>query len=154
MIENTRSAREVPACRQAGFYLLEYTMYMSDELKKYISDARKLHMTDATIRDHLVGAGWAHKDIAVELPDESLAIPQPVVSVSRQLFMYVASALLPPFGLIWAFKYLRGGTAQGQKIGWVIIVVTIISMIITMWLILTLYQRYFELLSSITEIGI
>ena len=125
---------------------------MNNDLQSYITEARKLGHSDSTVRANLLSAGWLEKDIATVLPQQDLPIPQPTTSAAREVFMYVVSALLPPFGLVWAFKFLRNKTDQGRRIGIIIIIVTAISLAINIWVLVAFYSKYFELLLSITEI--
>lgn len=134
------------------FTISEYTIRMNEGLHKYINDARERHMDDSVIRANLIQAGWSQKTVSEALP-ETLETPKPTVSLGKELFLYVFSAILPPFGLVWAFKYLRAKTQQGKRIGTVIIIVTIVSLVINIWLLLVLYNQYFELLNSISDIG-
>lgn len=55
-------------------------------------------------------------------------------SISKQIFIYLLSTLLPPLGLWPAIKYLRQGDNKSKKIGIIAIVLTIISIIITFWI--------------------
>lgn len=53
-------------------------------------------------------------------------------SIGRQLVVYTVSLLLPPFGLVWVPRYWRISRA-GKKIAYVIILLTIISLVISVW---------------------
>jgi hypothetical protein len=59
--------------------------------------------------------------------------PQPV-TVGRQILVYLLSFLLPPLGLWPAVKYLRQKDDKSRMIGFVSVVLTIISIVITVWL--------------------
>ena len=48
-------------------------------------------------------------------------------SILRQLVIYLISFFLPPFGLGWAFKYLRQKETSAKIIGVISILLTIIS---------------------------
>lgn len=49
------------------------------------------------------------------------------VTIPRQIFVFMASALLAPFGLWWANKYLRQNDKISKRIGITIIIITIIA---------------------------
>lgn len=51
----------------------------------------------------------------------------------RQIFIYLISALLPPLGLWPAIRYLRQPDTKSKKIGWIAIILTVISVIATIW---------------------
>lgn len=53
--------------------------------------------------------------------------------VGRQILVYVISILLPPFGFWYAWKYLRQQDKKSKLIGWVAIVLTIVSIIANVW---------------------
>jgi len=72
-------------------------------------------------------------------------------TVGKQALMYTVSVLLPPFGLGWAFKYFRQGSETGKKIAWTIVILTIISLIVNIWIIIALYEQYFQLLDQISN---
>jgi hypothetical protein len=48
------------------------------------------------------------------------------------LFLLLKTLLLPPFGLIWGYRYLRQSDTTSKLVGLVVIVVTIIE---TVWLV-------------------
>jgi uncharacterized membrane protein YvbJ len=51
-----------------------------------------------------------------------------------QLGLYALSFFLPPLGLWPAVKYLKSADPKAKKIGWVIVVITVIAIIISIWL--------------------
>jgi hypothetical protein len=55
------------------------------------------------------------------------------VSIGKQIGVYLLSFFLPPLGLWPAIKYLRHGDAVSKRIGIIAIVLTVISIIITLW---------------------
>lgn len=54
-------------------------------------------------------------------------------SITKQIVIYLVSFCLPPFGLGWAFKYIRSNDEKAKKIGWIVVILTIISLILTFW---------------------
>ncbi len=63
-----------------------------------------------------------------QLKDQALSI-----TVGKQIFIYLMSALLPPLGLWPAIKYLKQKDQKSRMIGFIAIVLTIISTVITIW---------------------
>ena len=63
---------------------------------------------------------------------------------ARQLFYYIVSALLPPLGLWWAWKYWKQGDETAKKICYAIVAITLISLALNIWAV-------FGIVSSITE---
>ena len=52
-------------------------------------------------------------------------------SVTAQTFLYLKTLLLPPFGIIWGYHYLRQPDRTSKIIGYIVIIITIIE---TIWL--------------------
>ncbi len=59
--------------------------------------------------------------------------PPPSKSVGVQAAVYAASLLAPPFGLWYAYKYFKYGDAARHKIGWVAVILTVISTGFAVW---------------------
>jgi hypothetical protein len=57
-----------------------------------------------------------------------------VTSWQGQIWLYLKTLLLPPFGFYWGYKYLRQGDKRSKWIGVVVIGLTIVEMI---WLVIT-----------------
>lgn len=55
------------------------------------------------------------------------------IGIGKQLYIYAVSLLLPPFGLIWTFKYFHSSEAIVRRVGIIAGVITIISCILTLW---------------------
>lgn len=55
-------------------------------------------------------------------------------TIARQIFVYLLSFFLPPLGLWPGIKYLKQSDDKSRMIGFVAIVLTIISIAITIWL--------------------
>ncbi|MFA6519025.1 MAG: hypothetical protein WCV93_05265 [Candidatus Shapirobacteria bacterium] len=56
----------------------------------------------------------------------------PSTSLSSQIVLYLKTLLLPPFGFIWSYRYLRQSDSKSKLIGLFTIVITVIEII---WLI-------------------
>lgn len=59
----------------------------------------------------------------------------PPIDIAHQAQLYLGSVLLPPIGVIWAVKYLRVSDPKVRIIGWVCIVLTVISVLVATYLI-------------------
>ena len=84
------------------------------------------------------------KECGHEISDEALACPNcgkpqrdkaSSVSLSRQIFVYSVSLFLPPFGLWYAWKYLKQKDGKSKKIGIAALILSIISIIVAIWFI-------------------
>jgi hypothetical protein len=79
------------------------------------------------------------------------AIP-PATTLSRQIIVYLISFFLAPFGLWFAWKYLKQGDNKSKRIGVAAIALTIISVAITIWTMAGLYNsvsHYMRLLNGL-----
>ena len=64
-----------------------------------------------------------------KLKDKSLS-----TAITKQILVYSLSLLLPPLGLWPAIKYLKQDSEKSRIIGFIAILITIISIAITVWL--------------------
>ena len=64
---------------------------------------------------------------------KKLKEPPLSTSVGRQIFIYLISFFLAPFGLGYAFKYLKQPDPQAKKIGLVVILLTILAVGVMFW---------------------
>src|SRR5689334_3790930 len=55
------------------------------------------------------------------------------VGLGKQIWIYFVSLFLPPFGLLWVWRYLRLGTPQQKRIGWIALGLTILGILLTIW---------------------
>ena len=55
-------------------------------------------------------------------------------SIFNQIVVYLVSILLPPFGLWYAWKYLKQPDPLSKRIGIAAVVLTVISIIVTVWI--------------------
>jgi len=55
-------------------------------------------------------------------------------SLTKQSLIYLLSAFLPPMGIWPAIKYLRQPDKKSKKIGLIAIILTVASIVITLWL--------------------
>lgn len=69
-------------------------------------------------------------------------------SILKQVLVYSVSFFLPPVGLGWAFKYISQKNEKARIIGWVIILLTIISIALTLWIAIGFLRYYSDLLNG------
>jgi hypothetical protein len=73
----------------------------------------------------------------------------PSTSVGKQMVIYLVSFLLPPLGLGWGFKYVRHHDESVKRIGKIAIILTIVSIILTLWISKSFMDSYSKTLNSI-----
>ena len=64
------------------------------------------------------------------------------VSVIKQIGVYLLSFLLPPLGLYPAIRYIRQPKNSTKVIGWVAVVLTIISYVLTIYTFIGFMQQF------------
>jgi len=57
----------------------------------------------------------------------------PSTSLSKQATVYFVSFFIPPFGLWYAWQYLKQTDNKSRIIGWVAVTLTVVSIFITIW---------------------
>ena len=62
---------------------------------------------------------------------KSLKSKPPSTSLTRQLLIYAGSIFLPPLGIIWGIRYLRQDDQSSKIIGWLAIILTLLSIIVS-----------------------
>ncbi len=55
------------------------------------------------------------------------------ISIIKQMYIYFVSILVPPFGLIYTFRYIRYPLMQVKIVGIVALVLTLVSLGIIVW---------------------
>lgn len=76
------------------------------------------------------------------------------ISIGRQIYVYCIAFFLPPFGLVWAFKYLKSASPQQKKVAWIIIGLTVISLLISIWIIGGFFQGLQQQFSDYSSVGL
>ncbi|MEK7127782.1 MAG: hypothetical protein AAB838_03615 [Patescibacteria group bacterium] len=71
------------------------------------------------------------------VPEGSVSAAPLSTTLFKQLTIYAISFFLPPFGLWWGIKYLKQTGDIYKKIGWLSIVLTIFSIIVNLYLIMS-----------------
>ncbi len=69
-------------------------------------------------------------------------------AVGKQIFIYALSFLLPPLGLWPGIKYLKQKDEKSRMIGFIVIVLTIISTAITIWFTLGFINTFNQSINS------
>jgi len=77
----------------------------------------------------------------------------PSATISKQIVIYLVSLFLPPFGLWYTWKYLKYGDYESRKIGLIAAVLTIISLLITIWLTGGFINSIFQSLNEINNLS-
>lgn len=73
------------------------------------------------------------------------------IGMGKQIWIYFVSLALPPFGLIWTWKYLRSGTPQQKRIAWIALILTVISIIVTVWVTVGFLQGISDQINSVSN---
>jgi uncharacterized membrane protein YvbJ len=55
------------------------------------------------------------------------------IGKGKQFYIYIVSLLFPPFGFIWTWRYFRSNSSQKKRIAYISLVLTIISVIASIW---------------------
>ncbi len=69
-------------------------------------------------------------------------------SVGAQIKIYAVSVLLPPFGLIYVWRYLKQPDEKSRRIGWIALILTIVMTIATLWLAVAAMDSFNQLVDS------
>lgn len=80
-----------------------------------------------------------------------VAVKPLTIGMGKQIYIYVVSLLLPPLGLIWTWKYLRSSSSQAKKVGWIALILTIISVVATIWLTMSFLQGLGSQINSVSN---
>ena len=73
---------------------------------------------------------------------KKLSEPPLSTSAFTQTWIYAMSVLLPPLGLWPGAKYVRNPDPRAKQIGWIAITITVLSTIITLWLMFAFVNSY------------
>jgi len=64
---------------------------------------------------------------------KKLKEPPVSTSIGRQIFVYSISFFLAPFGLGYAYKYLKQPDPKAKRVGIIVILLTILAIAIMIW---------------------
>src|SRR5258706_1781332 len=76
------------------------------------------------------------------------------ISIAKQIYIYLISLIAPPFGIIYTFRYFRNPHTQVKWVGWVALILTIISCAVTIWYTVGLINGIQQDLSKYSSIGL
>lgn len=74
-------------------------------------------------------------------------------SIGKQILVYFISFFLPPFGLGYAWKYIRHGDKKSKIIGIIAIVLTIASIIISLWMMEQILKPIQDQMNELNNLG-
>jgi hypothetical protein len=83
----------------------------------------------------------------------SLRAVSPATSVSRQIMVYLISFFLAPFGLWYAWKYLKQKDQTSKIIGAAAIALTIVAVALAIWMTAGLFNSVSQYLNSLRSLG-
>lgn len=75
------------------------------------------------------------------------------IGVGKQIYVYFLSLLLPPYGIIWAMRYMKSPNPQVKTVAWVAIILTILSLGVSVWIILDVVKQVQNAMSKFNNIG-
>lgn len=75
------------------------------------------------------------------------------LGVGRQIYIYAVSFFLPPLGLIWTFRYLKKDE-KFRKVGLIAAVLTVISIILTIWFFIGFMNSVQQQLNQYQNLGL
>jgi hypothetical protein len=73
----------------------------------------------------------------------------PVISVGKQIFMYLVSFFLTPLGLGWGIKYIKFKDQKTKTIGIICIVLTALSLIFMVMSVKSFIDQYGKMLNNL-----
>ena len=77
----------------------------------------------------------------------------PDTSPLKQTIIYAVSLFLPPFGLWYVWKYLKYNSYESRRVGIIAIILTLISVILTLWIAAGFINSIFQSLTEINNLG-
>lgn len=76
------------------------------------------------------------------------------IGIGKQIWIYFVALALPPFGLVWTWKYLRTDNPQMKRIGWIALILTVVAIILTVWTIQGFLQGVQNQMNSYSNLGL
>lgn len=85
-------------------------------------------------------------------PNCGTQLKQKLVQISgmKQLGLYLLSFFLAPLGLYFAIKYLKQSDPQTRIVGWIIIVLTFLSISLTFFFVGQFFEKYTVMLDQLS----
>ena len=75
------------------------------------------------------------------------------VTLYRQIVIYSVSLFLPPFGFWYAWKYLKQTDDASKRIGVIAVILTVLSILVTIWFTEEFINATFQSLNSINNMN-
>jgi hypothetical protein len=79
--------------------------------------------------------------------------PPPITTLSKQISLYLISVLLPPLGLWPGFRYLFSKDPKAKVIGTIAIVLTIVSLVVSIWATANYLTSQLDSLNSLNNLN-
>lgn len=76
------------------------------------------------------------------------------ISIGKQIYIYFMSLLLPPAGIVYGMRYLKIPNQQVKTVGIVAIILTVISLLVSVWLILDVVKQTQDAFSKYRGLGL
>src|SRR5438270_9534411 len=104
--------------------------------QKYIAEQNLAQQTCQHCHNPVTDEDYFCPNCGKKLKDKPLS-----TGIGRQILVYLISFFLPPFGLPFAFRYFKQHDDRARIIGYVVIGLTIISVIVNIWLIVDIVNQ-------------
>ena len=75
-------------------------------------------------------------------------------TIAKQIIIYFVSFFLPPFGLGYAWKYIRYEDRKSKIIGSVAIILTLFSILLSLWMMDALLSPLRDQLNQLNDLGL
>ena len=79
---------------------------------------------------------------------KQLSEPPLSATLFTKAWIYALSVFLPPLGLWPAVKYIKNPSPEAKKIGWIAVALTVLSTIVTIWIMIGFVNSYMNTLSQ------
>lgn len=97
--------------------------------------------------------GTAISQDTIYCPHCGTRVQEEEIGIGKQIYEYLVSFFLPPLGLVWVFKYLKSTQSKTRTIGWVNLVLTLISVIVMLWLTISFFHGLSQQINSVSSFG-
>ena len=76
------------------------------------------------------------------------------IGIGKQIYIYFMSIFLPPAGIIYGMRYAKSTNPQVKTIGIVAATLTVVSLVITLWIILDVVRQTQDAFSKYSNLGL
>lgn len=80
---------------------------------------------------------------------KTLKVKPIVVSIGKQIFIYLVSFFFAPLGLMWGIKYVRNSDKKTRIVGLVSIVLTLLALGLTIYGFSSIMGKYTNMLNGL-----